>query len=164
MPLIKCKTCGALFPQATPNSKCSICGGELTGIISSKKAPITSTPFSQKPSIKSDKIPTFGTESLRAGYFNSSNGRYEEKMTLPASAFSTKLTHNKERIQTETPVVQIPQPIPKVKDEQIPKVIDKQPVVANNEAVDSSPVNQSNNVMDTMQEINNFYDRFNNIG
>lgn len=129
MPLIKCKTCGALFPQATPNSKCSICGGELTGIISSKKAPITSTPFSQKPSIKSDKIPTFGTESLRAGYFNSSNGRYEEKMTLPASAFSTKLTHNKERIQTETPVVQIPQPIPKVKDEQIPKVIDKQPIV-----------------------------------
>ena len=124
MPLIKCKKCGALFPQATPNSKCSICGGELTGIISSKKAPVISTPFSQKANIKNDKVPAFGTDNIKGGYFNSSSGRYEDKMTLPASAFSSKLTHNKERIQTETPVVQMPQ---KPKEEV--KVVEQQPIV-----------------------------------
>ena len=41
-------------------------------------------------------------------------------MTLPASAFSTKLTHNKERIQTEIPVVEIPQ-----KPIETPKPIEK---------------------------------------
>ncbi len=109
MPLIKCKNCGALFPQATPNSKCSICGGELTGIISSKKAPMSSNaPYSPKQQ-NIEKVTPFGTEAIRGGFFNSSTGKYEDKMTLPASAFSAKLTHNKERIQTETPVVEINQ-------------------------------------------------------
>lgn len=60
MPLIKCTKCGALFPQNTPNAKCSICGGALTGIVASKKpaasigasrpmASIIEKPKSQQP-------------------------------------------------------------------------------------------------------------------
>ena len=73
MPLIKCKKCGALFPQATPNSRCSICGGELTGIVSSKKATIPN-PYSQKQK-NAEKTPAFGTESIKSGYFNPASGR-----------------------------------------------------------------------------------------
>ena len=47
MPLIKCKNCGALFPQATQDAKCTICGGEFTGIISNKKT-INTSLFSSK--------------------------------------------------------------------------------------------------------------------
>ena len=140
MPLIKCKKCGALFPQATPNSRCSICGGELTGIVSSKKA-TSPNPYSQKPK-NIEKAPAFGTESIRSGYFNPSSGRYEEKMTLPASAFSSKLTHNKERIQTEIPVVEIPQ-----KTIETPKPIerkqaDKKEVIASQKQDQNQPKKQ----------------------
>lgn len=82
MPLIKCTKCGALFPQNTPNAKCSLCGGDLSGIVNAKKSSGNSPRLQQAP------VSKFRSEMSASDYKNTSS-LLGMRQRLGDSAFAT---------------------------------------------------------------------------